>query len=291
MRLVRKHKVALLALVVYHVVFFFPTLFMRRVVSPNDVFYNFDPWHAARQVDVQNSLLNDPPTSYFTVMALVKDDWRAFHWNPFVASGIPGFGSAGAAVLSPFILLPTLILPLPWIYTGIILVKLNVAFWFTYLWLREERLGKGAAAVGAILFTASGAIAVRWLWQATNAVVLYPALLWIVRRVGAGKRVPFWTVTLIALAYALAGFPGAMAYGAYIAAAYFVFLLIRGRLVILRPMATAPHPPLRGTLSPLRGARDLAPVPSPRLRGEGGRRPDEGRAHLRPLRMTNSLFA
>ncbi len=33
---------------------------------------------------------------------------------------------------------------------------------------------------------------------------------------------------------------------------------------------------LRGTLSPLRGARDLALRPSPRLRGEGGRRPDEG---------------
>src|SRR6266511_883577 len=30
------------------------------------------------------------------------------------------------------------------------------------------------------------------------------------------------------------------------------------------------------TLSPLRGARDLALRPSPRLRGEGGRRPDEG---------------
>ena len=216
MRPLRKHRVALIALAVYHFAFFFPTLFMHRIVSPNDVFYNFDPWSAVQRVEAQNPLLNDPPTSYFTLMSLLKHDWRAFHWNPFVASGIPGFGSSASAVLSPFIFLPTLVLPLGWVYTGIIFLKLNVAFWFTYLWLREERLGKGAAAVGAILFAASGAIAVRWLWQATNATALYPALLWIVRR----KRTPFWIIAIVALAYALAGFPASMAYGAWLAAIY-----------------------------------------------------------------------
>ena len=229
MRPLRKHRVALIALAVYHFTFFFPTLFMHRIVSPNDVFYNFDPWSTVRSVEVQNSLLNDPPTSYFTLMSLLKHDWRAFHWNPYVASGIPGFGSSASAVLSPFILLPTLALPLGWVYTGIIFLKLNVAFWFTYLWLREERLGKGAAAVGAILFAASGAIAVRWLWQTTNAAALYPALLWIVRR----KRTPFWVIALIAIAYALAGFPASMAYGAWLAV---IYAFVRPRW---KPIATA----------------------------------------------------
>src|SRR5438034_6093154 len=210
LRILRKHRVAFVALAVYHFAFFFPTLFMHRVVSPNDVFFNFDPWAAVRSVDVQNSLLNDPPTSYFTLMALAKNDRRAFHWNPYVASGIPGFGSSASAVLSPFILLPTFALPLAWVYTGIIFLKLNVAFFFAYLWLREERLGKGGAAVGAILFAASGAIAVRWLWQTTNAAALFPALLWIACRTRNGKRTPFWTIAVIALAYALAGYPAAM---------------------------------------------------------------------------------
>ena len=206
-------------------------------MSPNDVFFSYEPWSSVRSVDVQNSLLNDPPTSYFTLMSLLKSDWRAFHWNPFVASGIPGFGSSASAVLSPFILLPAFALPLAWIYTGIIFLKLNVAFWFTYLWLREERLGKGAAAVGAIIFAASGAIAVRWLWQATNAAALYPALLWMVRRIANRKRTPFWAMALIALAYALAGFPAAMAYGAWIAALYLLVIGIRNRFVI--PAAVA----------------------------------------------------
>jgi hypothetical protein len=223
----RKHKTALIALAVYHFVFFFPVIFMGRVVSPNDVYFNFDPWAVTPHAQAQNSLINDPPTSYLTLMSLVKSGWSAFHWNPYIASGVPGFGSSAAAVLSPFILLPTVTLPLSWVYTGIVFLKLNVAFWFAYFWLREERLGKRAAAIGAIVVAAAGICAVRWLWQSTNATSLYPALLWIVRRTWSKKRTPVWAMTLIAVAYALAGFPAAMAYGAYLAVAYAIFLTVR----------------------------------------------------------------
>jgi hypothetical protein len=219
----RKHSIALAAIVVYHFVFFFPTIFMQRVVSPNDVFYNFEPWGHGRGILPQNSVINDPPTSYLTMLSLVKSEPRAFHWDPFVACGIPGWASSSAASLTPFALLPAKLLPLSWVYTGIIFLKLNVAFFFAYLWLREERLGRRGAAIGAIVFAASGPIAVRWLWQATNATPLYPALLWIAVRTARGKRTPAWAVLLIALAYALSGFPAAMAYGAWVALVYFLW--------------------------------------------------------------------
>jgi hypothetical protein len=238
LRRIRKHRFALAAIAAANFIFFFPVLFMARVVSPNDVFYSYDPWASARSFDIQNWLLNDPPTSYYTLMSLMKSG-HAFAWNPFIASGIPGWGSSAAAVLSPFIAIPTLLLPLAWVYTGIIFLKLNTAFWFAYLWLREERLGRRGAAVGAIVFAASGAFAVRWLWQVTNATVLYPALLWIVCRIVRGKRVPFGVIALIALAYALAGFPSTMAYGAYVATAYFIFLCVRERRMPLRSVAAA----------------------------------------------------
>jgi hypothetical protein len=226
LRFLRKHRVALIALAVYHFVFFFPTLFMGRLASPNDVFFNFEPWKSVHQLDAQNSLINDPPTAYYTVLSLIKTDWHAFHWNPFIGSGVPGFGST---LLSPFSFFPALLLPLPWIYTGMILLKLNVAFWLAYLWLREERLGKHGAAVGAILFAAAGPIAVRWWWHVTNAAPLFPALLWIALRTSRGKRTPVWAIGLIALAYSLSVFPAMMAYGAYAAGSYFLFLLIRNR--------------------------------------------------------------
>lgn len=225
---------ALVALGLFHFIFFFPVIYMGRVVSPNDVFRNYDPWSFARRLPTQNSLINDPPTSYYTLMSLAKTDHAAFHWNPYIASGIPGWGSTAAAILSPFILLPTFTVPLPWVYTAIIFLKLNAAFWFAYFWLREERLGKKGAAIGALIVAAAGVITVRWLWQSTNASALYPALLWLVRRSFNGRRNSIAWMIVIALAYALAGFPAAMAYGAYIAIAYTIFLAIRERHVPMR---------------------------------------------------------
>jgi hypothetical protein len=222
LRFLRKHRTALIAIAAYNFVLFFPVMFMGRAISPNDVYGNFAPWSAVRGdiTHAQNSLLNDPPTAYFTLMSLAKHDWRTFHWNPYVASGIPGFGSSAAAILSPFILLPLLLVPLTWVYTAIVFLKLNVSFLFAYLWLREERLGRRGAAIGAIVAAGAGVYAVRWLWQITNATTLYPALLWLVRRARNGKPTSIALTALIALAYALAGFPAAIAYGAYVVVAY-----------------------------------------------------------------------
>ena len=226
----------MIALAVYNFVLFFPVLFMGRVVSPNDVFYNMDPWAMYRPdsvFSVQNSLLNDPPTAYLTLMSMLKDAPETFHWNPYVGSGIPGFGSSAAAVLSPFILFPVLLLPLTWVYTAIIFLKLNLAFYFAYLWLREERLGKWGAAAGALVAAGAGPLAIRWLWQLTNAAALYPLLLLLVRRAWNGKRTPVWITTLALVAYALAGFPAAMAYGVYVVVLYAIFLIVRTRRVPL----------------------------------------------------------
>ena len=232
-RFSRKHALALLVAGLFNLTIFFPLLFMGRVISPNDVYLNYDPWAIYRTTDVQNSLLNDPPTSYLTMMSLLKSDWRSFHWDRYVGSGIPGFGSAYAAVLTPLIGLPTLLLPLTGVYSGIIFLKLNVAFLFAYLWLREERLGKMSAAIGAIVIAGAGIYSVRWLWQITNATALYPAMLWSVRRAFAGKRNALWLLVVLGLSYAYAGFPSAMAYGVYMTAAYAAFLAVRQRALPL----------------------------------------------------------
>jgi len=231
----RKHAVAYVTLAAFHIVFFFP-LFMGRVVSPNDVFFNYQPWatyRPASMIRIQNNLLNDPATAYLPLMSLVKNGWNAFEWNPYPGGGIPGFGSSASAVLSPFVFFPSLLVPLPWVYTAMLLLKLNVAFWFAYFWLREERLGRRGAAIGAIVIAGSGVYTARWLWQITNATALYPALLWVVRRTFNGKRTPIAIVALITLSYALAGFPAAMAYGAYMTVAYAIWCSVA------RPRATA----------------------------------------------------
>jgi len=227
---------------VYNFVFFFPVAFMGRVVSPNDVFTNFSPWNMGRPLDVvraQNSLLNDPPTAYYTLLALAKQDPRTFHWNPYIASGVPGYGSTASATLTPFALLP-LLLPLKWLYTAMAFLKLNASFVFAYLWLREERLGRRGAAIGAILFAGAGMYSVRWLWHITNTTALYPALLWIVRRTFNGRRTPILVTALIALSYAISGFPATIAYGAWITILYALYIVMGGHRLGGRTAGASP---------------------------------------------------
>lgn len=225
----RKHRTALIALATFNLVLFFPILFMGRVISPNDVFYNFDPWSLYRPFPTQNSQLHDPPTTYLPLMSLLDDHREAFHWNPYVACGIPGFGSSASALLTPLIALPVLLLPLAWVYTGIIFLKFNLAFLFAYLWLREERLGRDGAAIGSLIAAGAGMLSVRWLWQLTNATVFYAALLWIACRALRGRRTPMSVLILIALMYSLSGFPAAMAYGAILTTIYLFYRLLRDR--------------------------------------------------------------
>jgi hypothetical protein len=215
-RRLRKHRAALIALAVYHFVLFFPTAFMGRVLSPNDIFYNYYPWSTVRPAEVvqaQNSALNDPASTYLPGFNMLRHHPEVLNWNPFIASGNTGLGSAAGA-LSPFLLAP-LLFPELWMYTVMVLLKLNVPFFFSYLWLREERMGKRAAALGAIVVAAAGIYSIRWLWHSTSATALFPAMLWIVRRRLNGKNNSIAIVTLIALSYAVAGFPSAMAYGAW----------------------------------------------------------------------------
>lgn len=224
-RFLKKHALALTLLAVVAGLVFLPVV-AGRIVSPNDVYLHYDPWASVREGRAQNPLVHDPPLSYYSLAAMMKRGGHA-HWNPFVGGGIPGVGSVASAMLSPFALVPAVLLPLPLFFSGMLLGKLLVSFWFAYLWLREERLGKRGAAVGATIVAAAGPCAVWWLWQGTNATALYPALLYACARILHGKSNRFALLALLALAFLLSGFPATVAYGAYLAAAYVAWGIVR----------------------------------------------------------------
>ena len=105
-----------------------PTVFSGRVLSPNDVYYGHDPWRSLREIEARNPLMSDPPSSWMPLWSLLRSSPDSFHWNPWVGGGIPGWGSAAAAVLSPVVLLPVLLVPLLFSYLAIVLTKLTVGF-------------------------------------------------------------------------------------------------------------------------------------------------------------------
>jgi len=234
MRNFRKHRALWTAAALYLLIFFFPALFLSRVLSPMDVFYNYDPWRTLRAVESQNSLMNDPGTSYITLISLLKDDAASLHWNRWIASGVPGYGSAAAAVLSPFLLLPGLLLPLQWVLSGAVLLKFLVALAGMYIFLREMKFGKRSAAIGAVTTAGSGIYAVWFLWQGTNATSLYPFLLLAVARIVHGKRNSILSLTLLAIFFAVSGFPGTVIYGGYLALSFLLFECMRRKYFPLR---------------------------------------------------------
>lgn len=287
-QLIRKHHVAIGALVVLLFIVYFPSLFMGRVISPNDVFYNYDPWRQLRSVDVQNPLLNDPATSYTTLMHLLRNDPGSFHWNRFVGGGIPGVGSVGSAVLSPFVLIPVLLLPLWAVYNGIILLKILVPFCFSYLWLREVGSGKPGAAAGAIVIAGAPIYAVWWMWQGTNATALYPALLWAVARMFHGKRNSVSLLTLLGVGFLLSGYPATIAYAAYLGVLYALYLAAAHRRVPVRGV-------LWGLLAGVLAAAITAPLVMPYVHfiqrtGYLEARSDATRALFYPIEHLRSLI-
>jgi hypothetical protein len=252
----RKHRLALLLLSAYLFFLLFPMLFLGRILSPNDVYYQFDPWASHRYTEAQNPLIYDPPVSYYPLISLLREDPSSFHWNRYVASGIPGFGSAAAAVLTPLIAVPALLLPLAYVYVGIIVLKFVAGFALAYWWLREERLGRRGAAVGSLLFSAAGPYMVWWLWQSTNASVLYPAALLLIARAFHRKKNSIALMTILVIALLLSGFPAAIAYLMYLSLVYIIYLAIRYRTIPLAEMG-------KGMVAFLLGVMISAPFLAP----------------------------
>ncbi|MBW3670797.1 MAG: YfhO family protein [Acidobacteria bacterium] len=228
----RKHRTALAIIGLYLLVFFFPTLFMGRVVSPNDVYRHYEPWSQAGFM-AQNPVIHDPPLAYMPIAAMMKRAPESFHWNPWLASGIPGWGSAASALLTPFVLIPAL-LPIALFYSAIILIKFLFAYLMGYLWLREERLGKSRAAIGALVGAAAGPMFVLWLWQSTNATVLYPAVLYAMARMFNGKRNSIVLLTLMGICFLLSGYPASIVFAIWLALFYVIVQWVRTRRLPFR---------------------------------------------------------
>jgi hypothetical protein len=228
-RFVRKHRLLLLLMLLFNAFLFFPLLFMGRVISPNDVYYSYDPWRTVRQIESQNPLLNDPAVAYGTLVSLLREDPHSFHWNRYIAAGIPGYGSLASAVFSPFILLPGVLLPLVLFFTGVVFLKLNVGWIGAYLWLRAESLGRTGAAIGSLVFAASGPYVVWWLWQGSNATTLYPFALLMLVRAFHGRKSSLVALFALAAAFLLSGYPATIVYGVYMLALYALFLVVRHR--------------------------------------------------------------
>jgi len=165
-----------LPLAVALLIVFYP-LIWGMVPSPNDIYFNYDPWRdgAFEKVGL-NSSLNDPSTGYWTKAALLRAEPSTFLWNPYLACGVPGHADLFSGMLNFFVLLPTLLSLKGW-YALMLLMKVAAAYVGMVVLVRAWGMGPAAGAVAGLAWAFFGQNLVLMWWPQTNISVLFPWML------------------------------------------------------------------------------------------------------------------
>jgi hypothetical protein len=228
-----RQRLGFATLLVFDLVLFAPLFVRGRVLTSHEFVRAHHPWRETAQglLQAENPLLADPGASGETTLVRYRDFPRGLFWNPWVSSGSIGPFHLAQGFLSPFVALPSLLLPEAWIETGILFLKFNFAFIAAYLFLRGRGLSDLASAAGAATWAFSTAQTVWGLWMQTSVSVTYPLLLLAVDRAfdrtRSARAILFATGSfLLCLA---GGFPHWILYGAVAGALYFVFRAARER--------------------------------------------------------------
>jgi hypothetical protein len=212
-------------LLVANILFFWPVLFHGRVFSSHDVVAAGWPWRAASGIETpRNRMLADPATASETLLRHFRDFPHGFFWNASTGGGVPGPFNFVQGNLSPFFWLPAIVLPEAAIETAILALKLNLGFFFAWLFLRSRRYSPTAAAAGAAAWALTSAQSVWWLWMQTSVSVVFPLLLWSVDRAFRQERFARAAVpaALVFAGLLSGGYPHWIALGAFAAALFFV---------------------------------------------------------------------
>lgn len=217
----------LATLLAFDLVLFAPLLSSGGVFSSHDFVRAHHPWRRAGQgvLEAENRLLSDPAASGETTLVRYRQFPSGFFWNPWVGSGSIGPFHLAQGFLSPFAVLPALLLPEAGIETGILFLKFHFAFLAMYAFLRSRRFGDLAASAGAAAWAFSTGQTVWGLWMQSSVSATYPLLLMSVDRAFEERRTAS-ALRFAALSFLLClsgGFPHWILYGA-LAAAFYAFV-------------------------------------------------------------------
>jgi hypothetical protein len=220
-------------LLVFDLVLFAPLLLRGRVLTSHEFVRAHHPWRGTEQGlrEAENPLLADPGAAGETTLVRYRGFPRGFFWNPWISSGAIGPFHLAQGFLSPFVAIPSLLLPEAWIETGILFLKFNFAFLAAYYFLRSRRFSDLAAAAGAATWAFSTGQTVWGLWMQTSVSVTYPLLLAAVDRAFEEERSDR-TLLFATASFLLClsgGFPHWILYGAFAGGLYFLFRVFRER--------------------------------------------------------------
>lgn len=153
------------------------SLFTGKGLVPADGLFRLPPWKGFFPLPVSNYLLSDQYLTFLPLRHFTSRHGIFSLWNPYLSCGAPSIGSMQAAPFYPINLLLGFLDPFRAAAPAAFL-KLFVAGWFTWLFLRKLGASAVAALFGAVAFALSGFMIV-WLGHPhVNSACFLPAVLY-----------------------------------------------------------------------------------------------------------------
>lgn len=166
--------------------------------------WKFESWAGYERGVPNKPIGTDNPKLFYPYRAFTTEEFKAGRlplWNPYVFSGNVHAATYQAAVWYPLNLL-YLVLPQADAWSVLILLQPILVGWFTYLFMRSQRLSARASLFGAATFAFCGWM-IAW-WE--ESIVIVHSILWLPLALYAVAR-SRWFLLVLALSLSiLAGF-------------------------------------------------------------------------------------
>jgi hypothetical protein len=221
--------VAILILFGLTLIFFFKPVFYHQVLLPLDISQQFDTVFKVEGFKAHNYLLSDVVFEFLPNYSLVKQAFQQSTlplWNPYILTGQPFLADSQTGVFeltkvfSYIFNLGTLDF---FLFSAVI--KILLAGFFCYLFLRNLSVSKLISLLGSMAFMFSGPMVVWLNYSLTSVYIWLPLLLYSADKIIAGGKNYFILLSFTCLFTLLAGYPQAVfiSFGLLIAYSFFRF--------------------------------------------------------------------
>jgi hypothetical protein len=195
-------------------VFFYKTIVFGLLPIPTDVLVGrYHPWKDSllseypRGFPYKNFLITDPIRQQILWRKQAIDAWKADEmpgWDPSSFGGSPLNRNVQSGAFYPLNIL-FLLLPFEWAWTGLVMSQMVGMLWFTYIFLRSEKLSGSASFFGSIVAGFSG-FSISWLTWGTmvSALMWLPLLLLGIKKLSTKKpaiNTLLWILILMSSAF------------------------------------------------------------------------------------------
>lgn len=177
---------ALLFYLVLGVFFFHDSIFSDRIQVATDTVMNTYPWALALDgpTTMRNPGISDQSVVFYPWFAYTRECLQSGEiplWTPHALGGVPYLGNLSTAIFYPLNLLLA-VLPVTTFFCVQCVVKLALAGFFLFLFLRRLGLGSFSSLFGGTVYALSGYTVLWVISNLTSVSILFPAMLWATER-------------------------------------------------------------------------------------------------------------